>query len=104
MIVTDFVRGMGSLCSMLAVGSRATRWCRLLGFHAAMLLCNAAFGATYFSIETLAGTGTAGFSGDGGMANLAQLNNPSSVAVDTSGIIYVADVFNSRIRQITPSG
>lgn len=104
MIIPDSLRARESLCSMLAAGFWRARLCRLLCFCAALLLCNGAFGATYFSIETLAGTGTAGFSGDGGMATLAQLNFPSSVSVDASGNIYLADVFNSRIRQITPSG
>ena len=86
------------------IGWRQTRLRRPLSLLAALLLCNQAFGATYFSIETLAGTGTAGFSGDGGLATLAQLNSPASVAVDASGNIYVADHINSRIRLITPSG
>src|SRR5205807_2618751 len=55
-------------------------------------------------ITTIAGTGDSGFSGDGGPALQAQLYAPYGIAVDTAGIIYVADTFNSRIRKITPDG
>lgn len=55
-------------------------------------------------ISTIAGTGTAGFSGDGGAASSAQLNLPVGVAVDSSGNVYIADYNNQRIRKITTSG
>ena len=56
------------------------------------------------NISTVAGTGAVGgFSGDGGLATLAQLNSPSGVAVDTSGI-YIADTNNHRIRKFTIGG
>ncbi|MCP6726210.1 hypothetical protein NL526_29550, partial [Klebsiella pneumoniae] len=58
----------------------------------------------YFSIETIAGTGTAGSGGDGGKATLAQLDFPTSVTGDASGNIYFADSRNNRIRRISPSG
>jgi invasion protein IalB len=54
-------------------------------------------------ITTIAGTGTAGFSGDGGQATAAQLYNPFSVAVDGSGNVYIADRFNNRIRVVCPT-
>ncbi|MET7389862.1 hypothetical protein ACFYPT_35845 [Streptomyces sp. NPDC005529] len=56
------------------------------------------------TITTLAGTGQAHFSGDGGPAVQATLNAPSSVAVDGDGTVYVADRDNHRIRRITPDG
>ncbi|HLK62175.1 MAG TPA: IPT/TIG domain-containing protein [Bryobacteraceae bacterium] len=55
-------------------------------------------------ITTVAGTGTAGFSGDGGTATSAQLNNPTGVAVDSSGNLYIADRNNFRIRMVSPAG
>jgi len=55
-------------------------------------------------ITTVAGTGTAGFSGDGGPATEAQLNGPRGVTLDGAGNIYIADKFNERIRKIDPTG
>jgi uncharacterized protein (TIGR03437 family) len=55
-------------------------------------------------ITTVAGNGTAGFSGDGGQATLAQLNFPDAVAVDASGNLFIADDYNFRIRRVSASG
>lgn len=55
-------------------------------------------------ITTIAGSSTAGFSGDGGMATNALLNNPSGLTFDCGGNLYIADQFNSRIRKVDPSG
>src|SRR5262249_12717906 len=55
-------------------------------------------------ISTYAGTGTAGFSGDNGLATQAQLTNPLGLAVDGAGNLYVADYLNHRIRKITTGG
>ncbi|HEY7392086.1 MAG TPA: hypothetical protein VH640_26445, partial [Bryobacteraceae bacterium] len=55
------------------------------------------------AITTVAGNGMAGFSGDGGPATSASLNAPSSVAVDSAGNIYIADLNNNRIRKVTSS-
>jgi hypothetical protein len=57
--------------------------------------------ATSGNITTIAGTGAAGFSGDGAAASLATLNNPTAVAVDSKGNVYVADTNNHRIREIS---
>jgi sugar lactone lactonase YvrE len=51
-------------------------------------------------ISTVAGNGTQGFSGDGGPAISAQLNKPSSVAVDSEGNLFIADTYNNRIRKV----
>lgn len=53
-------------------------------------------------IYTVAGTGTAGFSGDGGAATSAKLNSPRGIFVDSAGNIYISDA-NQRIRKVTAS-
>ncbi len=52
-------------------------------------------------ITTVAGTGTAGFSGDGGPATSAQLWGPTNVAVDSAGNLYIADADNGLIRLVS---
>jgi len=56
------------------------------------------------TITTVAGNGTTGFSGDGGPAVLAQLDQPIAVAVDASGNIFIADQHNNRIRMVNAAG
>lgn len=51
-------------------------------------------------VNTVAGTGVEGFSGDGGPSSLAMLNDPRSVDVDAAGNVYIADESNNRIRKI----
>ena len=51
-------------------------------------------------ISTVAGTGSHGFSGDGGAATDAELNRPHSIAFDSSGRLYVCDIGNHRIRVV----
>jgi sugar lactone lactonase YvrE len=55
-------------------------------------------------ITTVAGTGEAGYSGDGGPATQAQLNTPSDVALSSNGILYIADTMNSAVRMVAPDG
>jgi uncharacterized protein (TIGR03437 family) len=56
------------------------------------------------NIETLAGNGRQGFSGDGGPAAAAGLNHPRGLAVDAGGSVYVGDADNLRVRRISPNG
>ena len=56
------------------------------------------------SIQTVAGTGVAGFAGDGGPANRALLNQPYGLALDPSGNLYIADLGNARVRKVTLDG
>ena len=51
-----------------------------------------------------ANDGLGGFSGDGGPATSAQLNDPQGVAVDGAGDLFIADTFNNAIREVTPAG
>jgi sugar lactone lactonase YvrE len=52
-------------------------------------------------VNTVAGNGQQGFSGDGGAATSAELDSPTDVAVDASGNLYIADTQNNRIREVT---
>jgi sugar lactone lactonase YvrE len=56
------------------------------------------------TITTLAGSGLAGFAGDGGPATAAKLNDPQGVAVDDDGNVFIADRANRRVRKVTPGG
>jgi streptogramin lyase len=52
------------------------------------------------TITAVAGTGEKGFSGDGGLATKASLNQPFDVAFDKAGNLYFSDTFNHRIRKV----
>ncbi|MDQ3365421.1 MAG: hypothetical protein M3680_08340 [Myxococcota bacterium] len=56
------------------------------------------------SVTTIAGTGTAGYSGDAGAATSAQLRGPAGVAVDGIGRVFIADTANQRIRRVELDG
>ena len=56
------------------------------------------------TITTIAGTGTPGYNGDGQPAIESQIGEPTGVAVDRSGYVYISDQVNMRVRVVTPSG
>jgi uncharacterized protein (TIGR03437 family) len=56
------------------------------------------------TITTFAGTGAAGYSGDGGAATAAQLKLPNGIALDSAGNVYVADEGNAVVRRVTVGG
>ena len=56
------------------------------------------------TISTIAGTGDCGLSGDGGPALAAQLCTPTGIAADASGNLFITDLANNRIRQVSPDG
>ncbi|MEP7156577.1 MAG: hypothetical protein ABI905_12440, partial [Betaproteobacteria bacterium] len=55
-------------------------------------------------ITTIAGNGTSGYSGDGGLATAAQISQPRGMTIDNAGNLYIADTGNSRVRRIDPNG
>ena len=55
-------------------------------------------------LVTFAGTGTAGYNGDGGAATSTQLNYPVGVSADINGNVYIADSSNNRIRMVNVAG
>lgn len=55
-------------------------------------------------ITTIAGCGEPGFSGDGGLATQARMNQPYGIVIDRSGNVYVADRLNKRVRRIDAHG
>jgi len=55
-------------------------------------------------ISTVAGNGNAGYSGDGGLATAASLQNPREVTFDAAGNMYIADEYNNRVRIVNTSG
>ena len=58
---------------------------------------------THGVISTVAGNGTAGYSGDGGQATAAELNTPTGIALDAAGDIFIADSSNNVIREVNGS-
>ena len=56
------------------------------------------------TIATVAGTGTAGYSGDGLPGTSAMLNTPEGLALDNNGNLFIADTYNNRVRKLTPGG
>jgi gliding motility-associated-like protein len=55
-------------------------------------------------ITTIAGTGTAAYSGDGGQATAAEINGPWGIVFDATGNLYIADMYNNRIRSVNTAG
>ncbi len=68
----------------------------------ASLVC----GQGTYTISTLAGAGSTlnGYSGDGGLATQARLNQPSGLALGRNGELYISDTWNQAVRMVDPSG
>ena len=85
-----------------AVRSRDGRWWQLI-YRGRFLTRPGSVGcrdAATGIITTVAGNGTGGFSGDNGPAQLASLDEPTGVAVDSAGNVFIADLGNQRIRRV----
>ena len=54
-------------------------------------------------VAVIAGTGTAGYSGNGGAATSAELDVPKGLAIDSSGNVYIADYYNNVVREVSAS-
>ena len=82
----------------------------LLKSNAACTIVDSAFSSKIFMyvsdkiITTVAGNGTANWSGDGGVATAASLNGPTGIAFDKAGNLYIAERNNHDVRKVTPSG
>lgn len=57
-----------------------------------------------FRIDKVAGSGSAGYTGDGGLASSAQVSSPGHMVYDQLGNLYIADYGNNRVRKIAPNG
>jgi NHL repeat len=79
-------------------------WSVPLAFAAVLLLWAPAAPAATNNIFTVAGTGTAGFSGDGGPATAAQLDSPGGVAATADGGFLIVEFNNQRVRRVSPAG
>jgi DNA-binding beta-propeller fold protein YncE len=79
-----------------------------LAFQSASTLCFSETGRNQVrcldlanhSVRDIAGTGVAGYSGDGGPAECARLNRPSGISFDALGRLYIADTGNQRVRVV----
>src|ERR1700710_784421 len=71
-------------------------------FAALMLLCATMLSAQ--SVVTIAGTGTAGFSGDGGPGIRAQVNNPYGLTMGPDGALYFCEIGTHRVRRLDLKG
>ncbi len=79
-----------------------------LAFQSPTVLCFSESGAnqvrcldlTTHKTRVVAGSGIAGFGGDGGPAECAQLNRPLGISFDQTGSLYIADTGNQRIRRV----
>lgn len=75
-----------------------------LNNHRVRMVCRNPVSCVQGTIETIAGKGTMGFSGDGGLASQAELNLPSDVSIDSDGNLLIADQGNFRVRKVCMDG
>jgi len=102
---TYSVAGSGLLTlTATATGATLASGCPVTVSASAGMLGGSSFlgcGNVYGSISTVAGTGAAGYNGDGVAAITAQINSPYGLAVDSAGNIFIVDNGNQRIRKVS---
>jgi len=86
---------MKAFSSLIPRGGRVKRWIMIGILYQSILQINGQ------NINTVAGAGTAGFSGDNALATAAQIFDPGRVTLDKAGNLYIADTYNNRIRKVT---
>ena len=107
---SDYVEYTGPFTLPVSAGSASIETHTLSMFASAEGYANSPVTSESFrfakngAIVTIAGTGTAGFAGDGGNARSALFNLPESVSVGRDGTVYVSDSDNDRVRAIVPDG
>lgn len=80
------------------------RYMKKLSIACGLLIASGSLFAQQYTLSTIAGTGTAGWSGDLGAALSAQFNDPIRVALDSAGNLYITDLGNSSIREVFTNG
>ena len=75
-----------------------------LSIACGLLIASGSLFAQQYTLSTIAGTGPAGYSGDGGPALGGQLSEPIRVALDSAGNIYISDLANNSIRVVSTNG
>jgi NHL repeat len=104
--VTTSVATVGSgtgVVSGLSAGSSVVSYAFITTGCAAVTTVNVLAGTGQL-INTIAGNGTGGYSGDNAGALSAEINSPFGAAVDASGNVYIADKSNNRVRKVSPTG
>jgi hypothetical protein len=96
-----WVSSNGTIYSTDAVISAIVGDTNGIGFYFIEASLVKKYNASSNSVTILLGNSSAGFSGDNGPANSAQLNNPQGLWITTSGVLYIADTGNNRIRRIS---
>jgi uncharacterized protein (TIGR03437 family) len=88
----------------LAMGPAGTVYLADQGNNRIRVLIPVSPSPALYTIKTVAGTSSGGYSGDGDAAVAAQFSSPQRVALDAAGNLYISDKGNSRIRKVTPDG
>ena len=102
--VSNGIPALQAVVSPVQFRRRSRRRCFRRGLLFRVLQPSSPEGYAGRNDRTVAGTGAAGFSGDGGPAAAARLYAPLGLALDGTGNLYIADNGNLRVRKVTPAG